>query len=68
VLKIAQDKTLVNYCIVHGNDLDRAQRFSALLTEKLNQAPLYIEEVSSIVAMSAGPKTFAIAIQVKENS
>jgi uncharacterized protein len=68
VLKIAQDKTLVNYCIVHGNDSERAQRFSALLTEKLNQAPLYIEEVSSIVAMSAGPKTFAIAIQIKENS
>ena len=68
VLKIAQDKTLVNYCIVHGNDSERAQRFSTLLTQKLNQAPLYIEEVSSIVAMSAGPKTFAIAIQVKENS
>jgi len=65
---MVKDKTLVNYCIVHGNDLDRAQRFAALLTEKLNQAPLYIEEVSSIVAMSAGPKTFAIALTVKEKS
>lgn len=65
---MVKDKTLVNYCIVHGNDLDRAQRFAALLTEKLHQAPLYIEEVSSIVAMSAGPKTFAIALTVKETS
>lgn len=68
VQAMVKDKTLVNYCIVHGNDLDRAQRFAALLTQELHQAPLYIEEVSSIVAMSAGPKTFAIAIQVKEQS
>jgi hypothetical protein len=66
VMKMASEKKLINYCIVHGNDLERAQRFSDLLTQKLNKAPLYIEEVSSIVAMSAGPKTFAIAIHVEE--
>lgn len=65
---LIQEKELVNYCIVHGNDLDRAQRFAALLSDKLNQKPEYIEEVSSIVAMSAGPKTFAIALQLKEKS
>jgi len=63
---LVKDKDLVHYCIVHGNDVDRAARFAALLTDQLKQPPLYIEEVSSIVAMSAGPKTFAIALQVKE--
>ncbi|NTW96058.1 MAG: DegV family EDD domain-containing protein [Erysipelotrichaceae bacterium] len=66
VIKMTSEKKLINYCIVHGNDLERAQRFSELLTQKLNKAPLYIEEVSSIVAMSAGPKTFAIALHVEE--
>ncbi len=66
VLKMTQEKKLINYCIVHGNDSDRAQRFSEILTQKLNKAPLYIEEVSSIVAMSAGPKTFAIALHVED--
>jgi len=68
VMNLVKEKKLVNYCIVHGNDEERALRFSSLLTEKLNQAPEFIEEVSSIVAMSAGPMTFAIAIQVEERS
>ncbi len=66
VMAMAKDKKLVNYCIVHGNDLKRAERFGSLLTQKLNQAPLFIDEISTIVAMSAGPKTFAIAIQVED--
>lgn len=59
---------LVSYVIVHGNDPQRADRFKTLLTQRLGQAPLYVEEVSTIVAMSAGPKTFAIAIQLKEKA
>jgi len=65
---LLKEKDLVNYCIVHGNDLERAERFGTLLSEQLKQEPAYIEEVSSIVAMSAGPKTFAIALQFKEKS
>lgn len=60
--------TLFSYAIVHGNDPDRAERFTTLLTQKLGQAPTFVEEVSTIVAMSAGPKTFAIAIQLAEKT
>jgi uncharacterized protein len=56
---------LVSYVIVHGNDPIRATRFTQLLTERLGQAPAFVEEVSTIVAMSAGPKTIAVALQLK---
>jgi fatty acid-binding protein DegV len=59
---------LVSYAIVHGNDLQRAQRFTHVLSEKLGQAPVFVEEVSTIVAMSAGPKTVAVALQLKPKS
>lgn len=65
---LASTHEVVSYAIVHGNDAQRARRFAQLLTEKLGQAPTFIEEVSTIVAMSAGPKTFAIAIQLKEKA
>ena len=59
---------LASYAIVHGDDPQRAERFTQLLTEKLGQAPAFVEEVSTIVAMSAGPKTFAIALQLNEKA
>lgn len=59
---------LASYAIVHGNDSQRAERFKNLLTQKLGQAPVFVEEVSTIVAMSAGPKTIAVAIQLKEKT
>jgi hypothetical protein len=60
--------TLVRYAIVHGNDPIRATRFTQLLTERLGQAPDFVEEVSTIVAMSAGPKTIAVALQLKSHA
>ncbi len=33
------------------------------LTQRYQLAPSFISEISTIVAMSAGPKTFAIALQ-----
>ncbi len=62
---LASTHDVVAYAIVHGNDAQRAQRFTQLLTDKLDQAPTFIEEVSTIVAMSAGPKTIAVALQLK---
>lgn len=58
-------KQLIQYAIVHGNDKDRAEYFADHLTKKFKQKPEFIEEISTIVAMSAGPKTFAIALQVE---
>jgi uncharacterized protein len=62
---LLNNNDLVSYVIVHGNDPTRATRFTQLLTERLGQAPAFVEEVSTIVAMSAGPKTIAVALQLK---
>lgn len=50
-----------SYAIVHANALDRAESYEKLYTELLGKKPLYIMDISTIVAMSAGIGTVAIA-------
>lgn len=59
-------RKLLRYAIVHGEDLERAQAMAKTLTQKFKMEPSFISEISTIVAMSAGPKTFAIALQSTE--
>lgn len=61
--KVLVGRKLLRYAIVHGNDLERAQAMAETLTQRYQLAPSFISEISTIVAMSAGPKTFAIALQ-----
>lgn len=65
---LLKSNDLVSYAIVHGNDPQRAERFKRVLSDKLGQTPTFVEEVSTIVAMSAGPKTVAVALQLKPKS
>lgn len=64
--KALKGRKLLRYAIVHGNDLKRAEDMAKTLTEKFKMEPSFISEISTIVAMSAGPKTFAIALQSTE--
>ena len=64
--KALKGRQLLRYAIVHGNDLERAEAMANTLTEKFKMEPSFISEISTIVAMSAGPKTFAIALQSTE--
>jgi len=50
-----------NYAIVHANAKDRAESYEKVYTELLGKKPLYIMDISTIVAMSAGIGTVAIA-------
>jgi DegV family protein with EDD domain len=49
------------YAIVHANAPERAEAYEKLYTELIGKKPEYIMDISSIVALSAGIGTVAIA-------
>ena len=54
------------YAIVHANAKERASQYEKLYTELTGQAPLYVMDISTVVAMNAGIGTVAIAYLGKE--
>ncbi len=61
VEKIAKEKGIERYAIVHANALERAHQFAKTFEDIIGQAPSYIMDISTVVAMSAGIGTVAIA-------
>ncbi|MGM0397050.1 MAG: DAK2 domain-containing protein [Bacillota bacterium] len=59
---IHKKKGIERYAIVHANALERAKDYEKHLTEMLGLEPEYIMEISTIVAMSAGIGTVAVAL------
>ena len=49
------------YAIVHANAPERAESYEKVYTELIGKKPEYIMDISSIVALSAGIGTVAIA-------
>lgn len=49
------------YAIVHANALDRAKEYQQAFSKLIGKEPAYVIDISSIVAMSAGIGTVAIA-------
>ena len=66
IKKLMTTHDIDTYSIVHGDDLDRAERFAEVFTQLIGKPPVMIQEVSAIVAMSAGPKTIAIACRATQ--
>ncbi len=66
IKKIMNTHNIDAYSIVHGDDLERAMRFAEVFTQLIGKPPVMIQEVSAIVAMSAGPKTIAIACRATQ--
>ncbi len=60
--EIQKNDKIERYAIVHANALDRANRFKEHFIKTIGKEPEYIMEISSIVAMSAGLGTVAIAL------
>lgn len=56
------DNKIESYAIVHANGGDRVKEFESYYTELIGKSPDYIMDISSIVAMSAGIGTVAIAL------
>ena len=49
------------YAVVHGHDLDAASDLAARLERALGFPPLFVEEISPIVALNAGRGAVAVA-------
>jgi DegV family protein with EDD domain len=53
------------YAVVHGHDLEAGRELAAELERALGFPPLFIEEISSIVALNAGRGAVAVATMVE---
>ena len=62
VTKINHEKGIENYVILHANALNRADEFSKKIQMILNKEPLYIMDISSVVALNAGIGSIGIAL------
>jgi DegV family protein with EDD domain len=50
------------YAVVHAGNGADAETFAALLTGELGRPPLFIQEISSIIALNAGKNTLAVVL------
>jgi hypothetical protein len=66
VKQMIETKGIEGYAIVHANATERAKQYEKMYTELTGQAPLYIMDISTVVAMNAGIGTVAIAYLGKE--
>jgi DegV family protein with EDD domain len=61
VESVSKTHHIDKYAIVHANAPERAEEYEKIYTELLGKKPEYIMDISSIVALSAGIGTVAIA-------
>lgn len=66
VKKALADGGIESYGIVHGLNPELADRYRRLFTDLIGQPPAFVEEISPVVGISAGPGAVAIAFVAKE--
>ena len=54
-------KGITRYAIVHANDENRAEDYRKMCVDLLGKEPEYIMNISTIVGMSAGAGSVAVA-------
>lgn len=59
---ILKEKKIESYCIVHANGGERVGEYESYFSELIGKVPDYTMDISSIVAMSAGIGSVAIAL------
>lgn len=62
VKEIMKDHQIESYAIVHANGGERVIEFENYYTKLIGKSPDYVMDISSIVAMSVGIGTVAIAL------
>ncbi|MEG0373841.1 MAG: DegV family protein, partial [Enterococcus sp.] len=63
VVKANEEKVIKRYALIHADELAKAQRWGQELQNKLGFAPSFITDVSTVVAMSAGGGSVAVAYE-----
>ncbi|MFC0276638.1 DAK2 domain-containing protein [Enterococcus devriesei] len=66
VIKANEEKIIKRYALIHADELAKAQRWGQELQNKLGFGPSFITDVSTVVAMSAGVGSVAVAYELEE--
>ena len=66
--KIHEEYGIDSYAIVHANANDRATYYASNIEKLIGEKPIYIMDISTIVAMNAGIGTVAVAYIRKDPS
>jgi len=67
VKKLERENGVNNYCIVHAGAEDKALLYKRIFSQALGKEPDYVEEISPIVALSAGIGAVAISLITGDN-
>jgi len=54
IKKMHKERNILNYAIVHAQNLDRAKKYSELLQNEIGRPPLYIMDISPAVGVHNG--------------
>jgi uncharacterized protein len=60
--KMHLENPVERYCIVHADAMEKAEEYAGLLNKMLGYPPVYITEISPIVALNAGRGAVAVAL------
>ncbi|MBO0474989.1 hypothetical protein IGL98_002008 [Enterococcus sp. DIV0840] len=64
-LKRLQKKNKIKrYAVIHANSEERARQWKNKLSEQLDLKPSYVMDISTVIAMSAGQGSVAVAVEM----
>ena len=67
IVKDHMDKEgIKRYSIVHGDGLNRAQKYKDIFTDLIGKEPEYIEDISPVIGLSAGRNSVAISLMTNK--
>lgn len=66
VRKVMKRNGIEAYSIVHGGNLPLALKYQEQLTRIVGKPPAFVSEISSVIALHAGPGTVAVSLIQKE--
>ncbi|MGL4523154.1 MAG: DegV family protein [Bacilli bacterium] len=68
VQKAHEEHGIEEFAIVHGNANERLDKWVVEMKQIIGKEPVFVQEVSSVVALSASENTIAIAFTTKEKN
>ncbi|MFD1899815.1 DegV family protein [Enterococcus termitis] len=63
--KLNKEHTIKRYAVIHADAEKRAQSWSRKLEEQLGIASSYLMDISTVVALSAGQGSVAVAVELE---
>ncbi|MEI5988724.1 hypothetical protein A5881_000211 [Enterococcus termitis] len=65
--KLKEKNKIKRYAIIHANAEERAWHWQSKLIEQFGFQPSYLMDISTVIAMSAGQGSVAVAVEIEES-